>query len=316
MSEPAPAPSQPIYEERAFEHAEDLLQALAPTGVLSRQFDFVEQTWIFRGQGDARWGLCPCAFRPHALRAVKVHTDKRNVESPQDHAEAELEAVLRFALMADRAGFLLPGDAPAIRDPRLRRAWVDLLRFPPTEFLQVTALAQHYGVPTRLLDWTTKPLVAAYFAAWDCIQFHKNGGTGRTDLAVWALSSTFVQSVGPTRDPAFYALTAPSATNPNLHAQGGAFTLVQPRSQETAARALPNLDELILGIEPGSLRAPGRLPAFVKFTLPVREARVFVRLLGESGVSAATIFPGLAGVARAFFERGDWQWADRDERSV
>jgi hypothetical protein len=42
------------------------------------------------------------------------------------------------------------------------------------------ALAQHHGLPTRVLDWTTSPKIAAHFATWEEKDFDK-------DAAIWCV---------------------------------------------------------------------------------------------------------------------------------
>jgi hypothetical protein len=49
----------------------------------------------------------------------------------------------------------------------------------PRSVWHLLAIAQHYGLPTRLLDWSFSPLVAAYFAT-------RNGDTEH-DGAIWAV---------------------------------------------------------------------------------------------------------------------------------
>lgn len=53
----------------------------------------------------------------------------------------------------------------------------------PTDDIEWLVLAQHFGLPTTLLDWTTSPLVALYFACDD-------KGETDADGCVWITSST------------------------------------------------------------------------------------------------------------------------------
>jgi hypothetical protein len=93
----------------------------------------------FRGQENADWDLVPRFYR-----------------TPPTDQETEREIREEFIT-----------HAPAFSDTT------------PTNEWQWYFLMQHYGTPTRLLDWTDGALIGLYFAVRD--------NRGRHDAAVWAL---------------------------------------------------------------------------------------------------------------------------------
>ena len=135
---------------------------------------------------------------------------------------------------------------------------------------------------------------------------------------MWALQRTFVEAHCRNWNPGAITVTAPTPSNPNLHAQAGLFTLVRflkraepqqvevdfpvvdeldaRQEQERTEVDIPLLDELLL--QPAVVatargtRGVLPLPMLYKFTLPCGEAGALLHYLDRCGVNAATLFPG------------------------
>lgn len=143
--------------------------------------------------------------------------------------------------------------------------------------VQLRTIGQHYGLPTRLLDWTFSLYIAAFFAFCDIDNISEK-------VAIWILDTNHeIWNAG-------YGIaieTAKVDENDRQRYQYGIFTLNMSPSKtiEDYIEACTK-DHSVDG-------------ALYKITLPISEQKIVLSDLEMMGINSFNLFRGMEGCAKA-----------------
>ena len=186
---------------------------------------------------------------------------------------------------------------------RFRRYAYEYFRRVPTEW-ETLFLARHHGLPTRLLDWTSNPLVSLYFAAAHRSDERVRTGDDRErkleiDGTVWAIATRdgeredldiFYEKPSPLDVPGI-RLVFPINPSPRLTAQSGVFTLhADPWTDmvKCAGKSYPDHDLDIARLK--------------RWNVPAGSKPEIILALDRVAINSRTLFPDLDGLARGLWE--------------
>lgn len=309
-----------LIKTKRYKSGDEFLSDISYKGEM---YQNLKKGFVYRGLQSGTYKLIPSVLR-HKLvmrdAAGRIVEDDEN--SPFDISQSEFVqknveylSLRRFFDICDQNGLRLPSV------DRIRKTLYthqDIISFfltgedwLPYDLQELAALAQHYGMETRLLDWTTNIETAIYFAVHEEPRLSKEEKKELDSkyVAIWILNPMiFFGAETPLK-----IIRPPYYGNPNLAAQKGLFTFwnvqglqIPLNNKEKDAFEIFNrlrnstpLDELI---EKECIKQNRKDVVMWKLLIPSKDRKVLYEYIRSKNVNAASLFPGYEGVVKSLKE--------------
>jgi hypothetical protein len=276
------------YKQIDFQNPQSFWDYLSPENWQSKK----SSTYIYRGQANSEWELLPNVLRKNEKLSSIIY------EQTDDDLQVLLEHTIlnQFIMGCDKIGLSIPNDSIYFRKniidlEKNDKIFMNTSIWPTDDFIDVMSLAQHYGVPTRLLDWTRRSYVAAYFAVSEALKTCI--GSDAKKIAVWALDisrmALYSSVIDGENKQKFEIVRLPGSNNKNIVAQEGVFTLQRYYKRSTENKIYSSLEDIFIGTVDTPL---------IKMTLPIEYSIDIYKKCDLYGINAATLFPEYSGVAK------------------
>lgn len=188
---------------------------------------------------------------------------------------------------------------------RFKQSAAMLAEIRPIESFDWLMLMQHYGVPTRLLDWTENPMIGMYFALSSRAQYPKK------DAAFWLLKPSELNkhaNVEDENDPYYI----PSFHDEEPRSYTIEYLKAQPQIQQMpiAANAVRNNTRIqaqsgvftIHHTKNTPLEDIGDGKHLIKYVIPAASKNKIAEQLAVLGLNKFQIFPELSTIGEMIKE--------------
>ena len=244
-----------------------------------------------------------------------ISDKNNNFKAPEYKIQKEREnyVLLKFLSYADKCGLKVNAEEILrfLIHNKLNEPFENFLD--QTEVIEVMSLAQHYGLPTRALDWSYDYRVALYFTVKDVLNSNNN-----SDGVLWALNHKLIEV--PEYNNLQYNLRIHRPeynTNPNLNAQKGLFTFLEryvgdydkpldeiissELNQKPENKGVSISKDVKVTVVPSDISKDDVV--FYKFIIPKEIKPEILKELYLEGYSEEYLFPGYEGVSKSILNR-------------